>query len=48
MKLCYRILSVQLGLLLCAGAVSLAQEEPDLQAIATGIKQNQEALRDYA
>jgi len=43
-----RILCVQLGLLLCAGVVSWAQEEPDLQTIATGIKQNQEALRGYS
>ena len=48
MKLRYRILTVPLGLLLCAGAVSSAQEEPDLQAIASGFKQNQAALHHYA
>jgi hypothetical protein len=44
----YRILLTTLAILLCAGVVSLAQDEPDLQAIAAGIKLNQEALRGYS
>jgi len=48
MKVRYRILSVSLGLLVCSGTIAVAQEEPDLQAIAAGIQQNQESLRNYA
>jgi hypothetical protein len=43
-----RFLGLAVGILLCTGAVSLAQEEPDLQAIATKIQANQESLRKYS
>ena len=48
MNVRYHVLLTTLGILLCAGVVSLAQDEPDLQAIAAGIKVNQEALRGYS
>ena len=44
----HRFLGLTIGILLCTGAVSLAQEEPDLQAIATKIQANQESLRKYS
>jgi len=44
----HRFLGIAIGIVLCAGAVSLAQEEPDLQAIAAKIQTNQMALRTYS
>jgi len=43
-----RFLWISIGILLCSGVAALAQDEPDLQAIAAGIQHNQEALRNYS
>jgi hypothetical protein len=39
---------IAIGILLCSGALALAQDEPDLQAIAASIQHNQESLHNYS